>query len=163
MRLSEYDISRAEFHLGLNPTAEIPAGDLARFYEAVNRIKDAYWHDQLVEQINRCDRAWRASEVMRDVATTGIIAPSRLQTISGESNRTIQVSDPVNADRQYREVYLSEVDRLAESLCVPNYRREDVRRWAFARGGVEFIQAIPGPADTITVSRVGQELGMAWS
>ena len=50
-------------------------------------------------------------------------------------------------------MYLREVDRLAESLYVPNYRRPDVRRYAFERSGAEFIMAIPGPADTNVVGR----------
>ena len=51
-------------------------------------------------------------------------------------------------------VCLREVDRLAETLYVPNYRRPEVRRYAFERAGAEFIMAVPGPADTAVGSRM---------
>jgi hypothetical protein len=153
--LDDFETSRAAFHLGYNVGAQVPAGDVARFYEACRRIPDSYWLEQIVNHINRCDRAWAASEVMKNVSETGIIAPSQLQTISGDANRTIQVSDPIKADSYHREVYLRETDRLAESLYVANYRREEVRRYAFERSGSEFINAIPGPADTAVSSRIG--------
>jgi hypothetical protein len=56
-------------------------------------------------------------------------------------------------------MYLREVDRLAETLFVPNYRREDVRRYAFTRSGAEFIMAVPGPADTAVGTRIAAGLG----
>ena len=161
MKLSQYNISRAAFHLGYNVGAQVPAGDVARFLEACERIPDAYWYTQVVEQLNRCDRAWKASEVMRNVATTGQLAPSRTQRIFGDTNRAIEISDPIQADNQHREVYLRECDRLAESLYVANYRREDTRRYAFERSGAEFIQALPGPADTSTQTRVAFHTGSA--
>ena len=49
---------------------------------------------------------------------------------------------------------MREVDRLAETLYVPNYRRPEVRRYAFERAGSEFIMAVPGPADTAVGSRI---------
>ena len=45
-------------------------------------------------------------------------------------------------------------DRLAETLYVANYRRPEVRRYAFDRSGAEFILAVPGPADTAVGSRI---------
>ena len=61
MRLNDYDISRAAFHLGMNEGAQVPAGDMARFEEAVNRIPDSHWYDRITNQLDRCDRAWDAS------------------------------------------------------------------------------------------------------
>ena len=43
---------------------------------------------------------------------------------------------------------------LAETLYVGNYRRPEVRRYAFDRAGAEFIMSVPGPADTAIGSRV---------
>ena len=57
-------------------------------------------------------------------------------------------------DEYFREIYLREVDRLAETLYVPNYRRPDVRRYLFERAGAEFIMAVPGPADTAVGDRM---------
>jgi len=163
VKLNEYDISRAAFHLGMNEGAQVPAGDMARFYEAVNRVPNEHWYGRIVNQLDRCDRAWDASEVMKDVATEGQLAPSRTQRIFGDANRSIEISDPLNADSQYREVYLRECDRLAETLYVANYRREEVRRYAFERSGAEFIMSVPGPADTSVGTRVLERLGsLAW-
>lgn len=163
MRLSDYDIDRAAFHLGMNQGAQVPAGDMARFYEAVNRIPSSYWYERITNQLDRCDRAWHASEVMREVASEGQMAPSRTQRIFGDANRSIEISDPLNADSQYREVYLREVDRLAESLYVANYRRDEVRRYGFERSGAEFIMAVPGPADTSVGTRILEDGGMAYA
>jgi hypothetical protein len=163
VRLNDYDISRAAFHLGMNDGSQLPAGDMARFQEAVNRIPDTHWYDRVVNQLDRCDRAWDASEVMKDVASEGQMAPSRTQSIFGDANRVISISDPLNADTQYREVYLRECDRLAESLFVANYRREQTRRYAFERSGAEFILSCPGPADTSVGTRILEITGgLGW-
>jgi hypothetical protein len=163
MRLSDLDADRASFHLGMNAGAQVPAGDMARFHEAINRIPSTYWYDRTIGQIDRCDRAYAASEVMKEVATEGQYAPSRMQSIFGDVNRTISISDPLSADSQHWEIYLRETDRLAEMLYVSNYRRENVRRYAFERSGSEFIMAIPGPADPSVGTRVLCSLGgLGW-
>jgi hypothetical protein len=159
VKLSEYNINRAAFHLGMNEGAQVPAGDMARFYEAVNRIPSEYFYAKVIDHLSRCDRAWDASEVCRNVFSTGQLAPSRTQRIFGDANRQIDISDPLNADNQYREIYLRETDRLAETLYVANYRRENVRRHAFERAGVEFIDAIPGPAATSVGTRILEATG----
>lgn len=115
------------------------------------RIPDSLWMEEILGQLDRCDRAWRVSEVLRDDAQP---IPSRIESITGDIDRTIFQSDPIRAAQIYREVYLLEVDYLAESLFVPNYRREDVRRYAFSRSGGEFINAVPGPADTAIGTRI---------
>lgn len=151
MELNEYDKSRCRFHLGFNSGAQIPAGDLARLEEAMARIPDSYFYTRVTEHLGRCDRAWRLSEVLRNDTQP---MPSRVEWIVGDTDRGIFQSDPEKSDRLYREIYLREVDRLAETLYVPNYRREDVRRYAFSRSGAEFIMAVPGPADTSVGTRV---------
>lgn len=164
MRLSDHDTERAAWHLGMNQGAQVPAGDMARFYEATRRIPSAHWYERIIEHLNRCDRAWAASEVVANVAETGQLAPSRTQRIFGDANRSVEISDPLNADQQYREIYLREVDRLAETLYVPNYRRESTQRFAFSRSGAEFINALPGPADTSVGTRVLETVGgMEWA
>lgn len=160
MELSPYDKSRCRFHLGMNVGAMIPAGDMARLEEAMARIPDGYFHNQVVSHLDRCDRAWRLSEIFRDESQP---MPNRIERITGDTDRAIYQSDPLRSDRDYREIYLREVDRLAETLYVPNYRREDVRRYAFTRSGAEFIMAVPGPADTSVGTRVVTMTGsMNW-
>jgi hypothetical protein len=156
LELSPYDKSRTRFHLGFNNGSMIPAWDLARLEEAMARIPDSYFYEQVLYQLDRCDRTWRLSEIFRDENQP---MPSRIERITGDTDRAIFQSDPLRADRDYREIYLREVDRLAETLYVPNYRREEVRRYAFERSGAEFIMAIPGPADTAVGTRVATLTG----
>jgi hypothetical protein len=157
MELAEYDKSRTRFHLGYNSGAQIPAGDRAKLEESMALIPDEYWYDQIIYHLKRCDVAWKASAAIPDdwlEGTNSRLNPSRQEFITGDVQRSISTSDPLKGDEYFREIYLREVDRLGESLYVPNYRRPEVRRYAFERSGSEFIMAIPGPADTAVGSRV---------
>lgn len=156
MELNEYDKSRCRYHLGYNSGANIPAGDLARLEEAMARIPDDYFFNRVIEHLDRCDKAFRISQIFR---VEDQPQPSRIERITGDTERAIFQSDPLKADRDYREIYLREVDRLAETLYVANYRREEVRRYAFERSGAEFIMAVPGPADTSVSTRIVQYTG----
>lgn len=160
MELDNYNKSRCRWHLGVNTGANIPAGDVARLEEAMARIPDSYFYDRVIEHLDRCDKAYAVSQVFR-VADQP--QPSRIERITGDTDRAIYQSDPLKAAKDYREVYLREVDLLAETLYVANYRRDEVRRYAFERAGAEFIMAIPGPADTAVGTRILQATGsMNW-
>lgn len=160
MELDNYNKSRCRWHLGVNTGANVPAGDVARLEEAMARIPDSYFYDRVIEHLDRCDKAYAVSQVFR-VADQP--QPSRIERITGDTDRAIFQSDPLKAAKDYREVYLREVDLLAETLYVANYRREEVRRYAYERAGAEFIMAIPGPADTAVGTRVLQATGsMNW-
>ena len=158
MELNEYEKSTARFHLGFNAGAQIPAGDRSRLEEAMAMVPDEYWYNQIVYHLKRCDIAWTASAAIPDDFLdsngTRMLNPSRQERISGDVERTISTSDPLKGDDYFREIYLREVDRLAETLYVPNYRRPEVRRYAFERAGSEFIMAVPGPADTAVGTRL---------
>ena len=158
MQLDDYLKSKVRFHLGFNSGAEIPAGDRARVEESMARVPDELWYEEIVYHIKRCDIAWKASAAIPDDYSdpdgSRILNPSRQEVIGGDVQRTISTSDPLKGDEIFREIYLRECDRLAETLYVPNYRRPEVRRYAFERSGSEFIMAIPGPADTAIGSRL---------
>ena len=151
MELNEYDKSRCRYHLGYNSGANVPAGDFAAMEEAMARIPDSIWYSKITEHLDRCDRAFKITEILKDSSQP---LPSRIETIIGDTNRSIFQSDPLQALKTYREIYLAETDYLAESMYVPNYRREEVRVHAFHRPGVEFIDAVPGPADTAVGTRL---------
>jgi hypothetical protein len=160
LELDDFNKSRCRFHLGYNVGANLPAGDLARLEEAMARIPDSYFYARVIEHLDRCDKVWRISQVFR---VEDQPQPSRIERITGDTDRAIFTSDPLKTAKDYREVYLREVDLLAETLYVANYRREDVRRYAFERSGGEFIMALPGPADTAVGTRVLQATGsMNW-
>ena len=158
MQLNDFQKSKVRFHLGFNAGAQIPAGDRARLEEAMSLVPDELWYNQIVYHVKRCDNVWQISAYVPDDILdpngTGGYGFSRQEEISGDVSRTINTSDPLKADDYMREIYLREVDRLAETLYVPNYRRPEVRRYAFERTGAEFIMAVPGPADTAVGSRM---------
>lgn len=162
------DRDRCRFHLGYLPGAPIPAGDAARLEEAMDTIGSSYQVEQIRNHLDRCDRAWEASEVIpndyNDPNGSKLLNPSRLEVMSGDVERSVSVSEPLKADNIFREIYLREVDRLAETLYVANYRRPDVRSYAFYRSGSEYIAAVPGPADTAicgTIESFG--FGVGWA
>ena len=163
MQLNDYQKSQVRFHLGYNSGAEVPAGDRSRLEESMALIPDEYWYDQVVYQIGRCAVAWKKSAYYELDTGSGSYTTSnasRLEQISGDVQRTIATTDPLKADAYSYEIYLREGDRLAETLYVANYKRPDVRQYAFERSGAEFIMAIPGPADTAVGSRIG--LNLSW-
>ena len=159
MELNELLKSKIRFHLGINAGAQVPAGDRSRVEEAMSLVPDEYWYNQIVNHIRRCDTAWDNSEYFPTDAN-GSPNYSRLEQIAGDVQRTIATSDPLKGDEYFREIYLREVDRLAETLYVSNYRRPEIRRYAFDRSGSEFIMAVPGPADTAVGSRIA--LNQMW-
>lgn len=158
MELDDYLKSKIKFHLGYNSGAQLPAGDRARLEEAMALVPDELWYNEIVYHVKRCDNAWRVSAYFPDDITEsggqGIVNFSKQEVISGDVQRTISTSDPLKGDEYFREIYLRECDRLAETLYVANYRRPEVRRYAFDRAGSEFIMAVPGPADTAVGSRM---------
>jgi len=154
MELNDFDKSRTRFHLGFNAGAQIPAGDRARLEEAMALVPDEYWFNKIQEHLNRCDTAFDVAPLIGGTPGDRNYNPSRIETITGDVLRQINTTDPLKGDEFFWEIYLREVDRLAETLYVPNYRRPEVRRYAFERSGSEFIMAVPGPADTAVGSRI---------
>lgn len=158
MELDNYQKSKIRFHLGFNSGAQVPVGDRSRLEEAMALIPDDYWYEEIVYHIKRCDIAWKASAAIPDdyfdPGGSKTLNPSRQEIISGDVQRTINTSDPLKGDDYFREIYLRECDRMAETLYVPNYRRPEVRRYAFERAGADFIMAVPGPADTSVACRI---------
>ena len=140
MELSDFDKSRVRYHLGYF-TVSVPAGDYARLEEAMNTIPDSFFNDKIIIQIGRCDTAEKKTEVASTPST-------RLETIAGDVDRTIRSSNAKDALKIWSEIYLYETNRLAGILYVPNYKDPMQARYRYERSGAEFIQALPGPADT---------------
>ena len=158
MELDDNLKTKIRFHLGYNSGAQMPVGDRARLEEAMSLVPDEYWYKQVVYHVQRCDNVWQISAYVPDdileVEGSDDYGFSRQERLSGDVQRTINTSDPLKSDEYFREIYLRECDRLAETLYVANYRRPEVRRYAYDRAGSEFVMAIPGPADTAVGSRV---------
>jgi|TARA_B100000519_G_scaffold16992_1_gene12486 hypothetical protein len=146
VELSDFDKSRVRYHLGYF-TVSVPAGDYARLEEAMNTIPDSFFNDRIIVQIGRCDTAEKKTEVASTPST-------RLETIAGDVDRTIRSSNAKDALKIWSEIYLYETNRLAGILYVPNYKDPMQARYRYERSGAEFIQALPGPADTAVGSRM---------
>ena len=146
MELSDFDKSRVRYHLGYF-TVSVPAGDYARLEEAMNTIPDSFFNDRIIVQIGRCDTAEKKTEVASTAST-------RLETIAGDVDRTIRSSNAKEALKFWSEIYLFETNRLAGILYVANYKDPVQARYRYERSGAEFIQALPGPADTAVGSRM---------
>ena len=146
MELSSFDKSRVRYHLGYF-TVSVPAGDFARLEEAMNTVPDSFFVDKIIVQIGRCDTAEKKTEVASTPST-------RLETIAGDVDRTIRSSNAKEALKVWSEIYLYETNKLAGILYVPNYKDPLQARYRYERSGAEFIQALPGPADTAVGSRM---------
>ena len=146
MELSDFDKSRVRYHLGYF-TVSVPAGDYARLEEAMNTVPDSFFVDKIIVQIGRCDTAEKKTEVASTPST-------RLETIAGDVDRTIRSSNAKEALKIWSEIYLYETNRLAGILYVANYKDPAQARYRYERSGAEFIQALPGPADTAVGSRM---------
>ena len=146
MELSDFDKSRVRYHLGYF-TVSVPAGDYARLEEAMNTVPDSFFVDKIIVQIGRCDTAEKKTEVASTPST-------RFETIAGDVDRTIRSSNAKEALKIWSEIYLYETNRLAGILYVANYKDPVQARYRYERSGAEFIQALPGPADTAVGSRM---------
>ena len=152
MQLSDLDKSRVRYHLGYF-TVSVPAGDYAQLEEAMNTLPDSYFYDKIAIQIGRCDTAEKKTEVASSPST-------RLESIAGDVDRTIKSSNAKDALKIWNDIYLYETNRLASILYVPNYKDPMQARYRYERSGAEFIQALPGPADTAVGSRMA--LAESW-
>ena len=155
MELSDFDKSRVRYHLGYF-TVSVPAGDYARLEEAMNTIPDSFFNDKIIIQIGRCDTAEKKTEVASTPST-------RLETIAGDVDRTIRSSNAKDALKIWSEIYLYETNRLAGILYVANYKDPVQARYRYERSGAEFIQALPGPADTAVGSRMQLAENWRWN
>lgn len=158
MQLDSFLKSKIRWHLGYNTTS-IPAGDLARLEEALNNVPDSFWYSKLVEQVNRCDEAEKRTDMTGSVNNNSV-PRNRLENIAGDVDRTITTTDFKETLKTWTEIYLYETDRLALHLYVANYRNPMQARYRFEREGAEFIQALPGPADTAIGTRFYYEYNL---
>lgn len=142
--LDPYNFDRAAFHLGYS-VGSVPAGDYARLIEACNSIPSEYYFNQIIAIIERCERAFRLTELANPSVR------SRLEQISGDTDRTLAYNNYRESSAIWKREYLDQTNELAQTLWVANYRDPEVARFRFERTGAEFIQAIPGPPD-ISVS-----------
>ena len=100
-----------------------------------------------------CDAAEKKTQ-LASFEDTFQVPSTRVEGIVGDVDRTIRSSNAKEALKVWDEIYLYETNRLAQILYVPNYKDPFQARYRFDRSGAEFIQALPGPADTAVGSRL---------
>jgi hypothetical protein len=145
--LSDIDKARCRDHLGYAAPESIPVGDAARLEEQMNKLPNDYQVNQIRYFIDRCDRAL----INSDQSDLG--SYSQKQLITGDINRTTLTQTNRDSRVDY-ENYLLETDRLAYRLNVANYQRPEQGRYRWERFGMEYVQALPGVADTCTGDRL---------
>lgn len=148
MKVPQPHRDRCYFHLGFTSGAGIPAGDLSRLEQSLDEVKSDYFLQKILEQLDRCDRAWEASEL---AGPEGIRFQTR-EKYGGDIDRGI-IRESSKDHRIWWENYLAEGRRLAQILWVPYYYDEASLRYRFERGDGAFINSIPGPADTSSGTR----------
>jgi hypothetical protein len=146
MKLSEDNFSRLAYHLGYN-AGSIPDGDWNRLITASETIPSKFYHDRIVERLDRCDRAERASELLS-------VPRSRIESIGGDVIRTIAITDAEQAKQTYADNYLRETNELAQALYVPNYRDPLQSRYRWERSGIEYLDLGNGPPDTTVSDKI---------
>lgn len=130
--------SKARFHL-VGTGAGIPAGDLARIEEAFATIPDDTIRTYIEDLIDRCDDAWN------DIKTLDTSQTVQAESYAGDINRTIvRAQKNLQVFQYYYKIYYTNVEELARSLWVPEYRTPNGDHLRFARSGGEYINSVPG-------------------
>ena len=76
---------------------------MARLEEAMARVPDSYFYSRVLEHLDRCDKVFKVSQIFKSEAQP---QPSRVERITGDTERAIFQSEPLKADKDYWEVYL---------------------------------------------------------
>lgn len=144
--LSPQDQERSYTHLGYGSIDGIPAGDLAELQRGFTKIRSDYQANVVSRILDACDywfNLWLQpyGEMLSEINSK--------ELIQGDINRSVlRTGNPEDLRKIVWESYLARVRELAQQLWVPNYRDEMNLRFRFERSGGDFINSIPGPADT---------------
>lgn len=142
MRLDNPNKSRCRYHLGYGNYTGIAAGDIAKLEEAMNQVYDRYQYRRINQILDDCDK-------FRENSRSTFSDQVTRELITGDLNRSvIRTIDPRAARKEAQERYLQEVRELARELWVPNYRDDLTMRYRFERGSGDYVNLIPGVADT---------------
>lgn len=144
--LPSIDKSRVRYHLRYTANS-IPAGDVQRLETQMNSIADDYTVQRVKTHLDRCDRAFDASEQGSDNY-------DRKQLVVGDINRSTITSTNKDFITSWR-AYLAETDHLAYLLNVPNYAdpEQGYGRWV-RYGDASVLAANIGVPDTCTGDRI---------
>lgn len=144
--LSRDDRERCYKHLGYGALDGIPAGDLFGLEEAFARVRSNHQADTIREILDSADEWWRILLLPPQQMINEITSK---ELILGDLNRSVtRTGNPDEARKSVRKSYLEITNLLAQELWVANYRDPMNIDYRFERSGGDFINSIPGPADT---------------
>lgn len=150
MLLAVKDRERCYFHLGLGTGAGIPQL-VAQLEAAFKAIRSATQATYISSILDRCDNSFK--QAYPDNLSLG-----RVEQIAGDVNRSIQQYNQIDDFPKIWEVYLIQVDLLAQELRVDNCRRLENPRFSSNFSGAEYITVVPGPNDTSTGASITEVL-----
>lgn len=143
MNLDPFNRDRTYFHLGYGSRAGIPAGDVAQVEQAMDQLSGNYAANRIIQILDQCDnlyQEWIDYKVDDHVTK---------ELMSGDINRsTIRTLPPGPSRKIAWENYMVMVRELAQNLWVPCYREETNLRFRFERGAGDYLDIVPGVADT---------------
>lgn len=140
MELSATDQAKCKFHLGYN--FNTPAIDLARLYRAMKEVPDIWTLGRLSGLIQRCEDAYSNSVYNADT-----LYNTSLRTTTSESSSSTLSQDALTSNEKIRHYY-NEIEFLATSLGVRNYRNPEQAINAYLMDGGTYIKSIPGADGT---------------
>lgn len=141
MRLDNHNRDRCTFHLGFGNRGGIPAADVAVLEQAMDSIQSNYQYNRMIEILDSCDELWNKWRNSETAQST--------ELISGDINRSVIRSiDPTKIRKLAWENYLQVVRELARNLSCANYRDDAYDRYRYERGAGDYLNLIPGVADT---------------
>lgn len=124
----------------------IPEQDLRVIERSFTMIRDRTIFNYILKMLDRCDKAWNLTDISGEPGTSKLI-------YVGDINRSRVDFDLNTAIQSFNNNYLDEVDRLAQILYVPNYRRPEVAKIRKDFHAGIYVQPVPGPADTCVMSQ----------
>ena len=147
MYLSSDDKERVFIHLGMASRTGIDEGDVRAVEEACQTIWSKTVLNLILDQLDRCDRAWANKEMINEPAY-------KKQLYAGDLNRSRIDFELAQSARLWNENYLHECDILGKILNCPNYWRPEVEAERRQRQAAVYVTPIKGPADTTILSKI---------
>lgn len=148
--LSSYNKERVYFHLGYASRVAIDVADVSRVEQACEEIYSDFLKGKLEDLLDKADLTYEQKFLV-----TNNWFDAR-EIYEGDINRASRRNEPQKQQRIWQEEYLRVTDEIAKELRVTNYNRPDSWAYTHYRNEGTYINAIPGPADTSTASRIAE-------
>jgi hypothetical protein len=145
--LGQIDKERVFFHLGYGSRVAIDAGDVARVEQACEEVYSDYMAGQIVQLLDICDATYEQKYLIQNNWFDA------REIHEGDINRASRRNEPQKQQRIWQEEYNRVTNELAKLLRVTNYNSPDSWQWTHDRNSGDYLNIIPGVADTSVSSR----------